>query len=787
MAEQFANQAQTTLAVGVNGALGSLTVANGAVFPAGGNFRIVVDSEIMLCTARVGAVCTVSRGQEGTAAVPHSINATVTHVLTAAVMDKVPLIDEANTFSAEQRMERSLAADIALSIRTTGGSFDRFAVDASGQVLLGSGGVAPDVNLYRAGVNVLKTDDELQAAGSIKALGATSYLYGAQGTAFEVAIGQYPGGFAGIAFGSAADTSLSRAAARVLRTNGYIQSILGAGETQGFTVLNLLLADNHVFLGMQAGTPILKFGDGSGAPDTNLYRQAANTLRTDDDFMATGSVYANRDQPDQILFDQKAGDAAIYFGSSQDTNLYRYTANGLKTDDQLWAVGGLVSEGTFYTNAIYPAASASPAIIIGQNHATTNIVLAVRGMAAQSADLQRWENNLGNGLLRVDKDGNVIVNSADNGAQLLFGAGADTNLYRHSANALKTDDEFLTNGSITIGHGSVGGANLYFGSSQDVALFRGGADILESSDHFWLDGANVQLRLGVASRQKALYSSGNDSPWDDLWFDSKGNTGGWQGSHRFRASYNDGVMADIARFGVDASSVGFLHLMNNAAKIYFGAASDVNLYRSAADVLKTDDALVVTGALTLLNSNLVGSLRIGAGSETLAVGSVAPDSTVDAYIRAGIGTNTVLAVAATAAQTGNLTEWRDVNAIKQAWMTPDGKLRLGASAANVETIEIDGAGGSDAPRMHLTNATTGRGASDGWYFGLGNGDDFNILGYEAGGDFSIYTGGNVHFILTGDNKLKFYDNATPVAKQTGVPVTAAGIHAALVNLGLIAA
>ena len=36
------------------------------------------------------------------------------------------------------------------------------------------------------------------------------------------------------------------------------------------------------------------------------------------------------------------------------------------------------------------------------------------------------------------------------------------------------------------------------------------------------------------------------------------------------------------------------------------------------------------------------------------------------------------------------------------------------------------------------------------------------------------------------NGVGFY-NATPVAKQTGVAVSAAGIHAALVNLGLIAA
>jgi hypothetical protein len=39
----------------------------------------------------------------------------------------------------------------------------------------------------------------------------------------------------------------------------------------------------------------LIFGDGTNSPDTNLYRSAANTLKTDDSFTATGSVSAGGD------------------------------------------------------------------------------------------------------------------------------------------------------------------------------------------------------------------------------------------------------------------------------------------------------------------------------------------------------------------------------------------------------------------------------------------------------------------------------------------------------------
>jgi len=43
----------------------------------------------------------------------------------------------------------------------------------------------------------------------------------------------------------------------------------------------------------------------------------------------------------------------------------------------------------------------------------------------------------------------------------------------------------------------------------------------------------------------------------------------------------------------------------------------------------------------------------------------------------------------------------------------------------------------------------------------------------------------VNGAVQSDDNVGFY-GATPIAKQSGVAVTAAGIHAALVNLGLIA-
>ena len=82
MAEQFANEYETTLNGGIDASTTSITVASATGAPAA-NFRIRVDNEYMLVTAVAGTTFTVVRGIEGSAAASHSNAATVTHVLTA--------------------------------------------------------------------------------------------------------------------------------------------------------------------------------------------------------------------------------------------------------------------------------------------------------------------------------------------------------------------------------------------------------------------------------------------------------------------------------------------------------------------------------------------------------------------------------------------------------------------------------------------------------------------------------------------------------------------------------
>jgi hypothetical protein len=74
--------------------------------------------------------------------------------------------------------------------------------------------------------------------------------------------------------------------------------------------------------------------------DANLYRSAANTLKTDDSIIVgvaletVGYLYAQRGSAFEVTIGEwPAGKPGIGFGTALDTNLYRSAADTLKTDD----------------------------------------------------------------------------------------------------------------------------------------------------------------------------------------------------------------------------------------------------------------------------------------------------------------------------------------------------------------------------------------------------------------------------------------------------------------------
>jgi len=94
-----------------------------------------------------------------------------------------------------------------------------------------------------------------------------------------------------------------------------------------------------------AGAAGLLLGAGGATPmDVNLYRSAANLLKTDDSVDVVGSM----DIGGTLQVDKDDVGYSIRFGAAEDTNLYRSAANTLKTDDtfNVGNAGGLQVSGT---------------------------------------------------------------------------------------------------------------------------------------------------------------------------------------------------------------------------------------------------------------------------------------------------------------------------------------------------------------------------------------------------------------------------------------------------------
>jgi hypothetical protein len=88
--EQFSNAPQTTITEDLTDVETDVDVASFAGFPAAAQYRILIESELMLVTAGAGTgTWTVTRGVEGTANVGHNSGATVTHVLTAGAIGQM--------------------------------------------------------------------------------------------------------------------------------------------------------------------------------------------------------------------------------------------------------------------------------------------------------------------------------------------------------------------------------------------------------------------------------------------------------------------------------------------------------------------------------------------------------------------------------------------------------------------------------------------------------------------------------------------------------------------------
>jgi hypothetical protein len=320
-----------------------------------------------------------------------------------------------------------------------------------------------DTDLYRSGANLLKTD-------------------GALTLGMDLTVAN--GGSGSIYFGSALDTNLYRAAAAQLRTDG-----------------DLLIGQSAV---VAYGNPAGKLYFGS-AVDTSLYRAASGVVKTDGYFYAGQAIYANQGAATQVgLVAVGGSQAGLSFGSAGDANLYRAAAGTLKTD-------GVLSVGSHVQTLGHLMCVSDTGKLFFGTAADTNLYRS-------AATALRTDGTLQSGSIMQAAFGTAnevgIGWGGLPGAGLYFGNAADTNLYRLSSGALKTDGSLqavglTSTGSVTATDHLVAnkhclvdntdvGARLYFGSALDASLYRSAASRLKTDGALDIGNDIVLATVGNA-------------------------------------------------------------------------------------------------------------------------------------------------------------------------------------------------------------------------------------------------------------------------------------------------
>jgi hypothetical protein len=225
-----------------------------------------------------------------------------------------------------------------------------------------------------------------------------------------------------------------------------------------------------------------RFGDGkmewgpggATAPDTSLFRAAAQTLQTPGQFFAQAQIVANLGAAGQI---QLSPTGQITFGTAADTNLYRSAADTLKTDDAFIGASAVAANYGLAGEVFLGWGGTASAQIAFGSARDTNLYRSGAGKLKTDGELdvggQFWANHGAAGQVGIASDG-----------KMYFGTALDTSLYRSGAGSLKTDGSYYARYSVVIDSDGVGTGKLYFGSALDASLYRQGSLDLRTASRF---------------------------------------------------------------------------------------------------------------------------------------------------------------------------------------------------------------------------------------------------------------------------------------------------------------
>ena len=483
----------------------------------------------------------------------------------------------------ELQVSSALVVGGSLSVLGSGLADGSASLTAAGSLNLNIvGGVAGitfgrDTTLFRESANQLKTGGDFQVSGATTILGnavlTTDPTLTVTGSLNIIAVASN----AGITFGG--DTTLSRLRERELQVSsalvvGGSLSVLGSDLADGSASLTAAGSLNLNIVGGVAG---ITFGR-----DTTLFRSSANVLRTGGDFEVSGAVTilgngVSTTSPaltvtGSLNLNVVNGIAGITFG---ETTLFRDRANVLRTGSSFITAGSLGVSG------------------IGVD--PTLATLTVGG----SLNLQLTNGESG----------------------ITF--GGDTTLFRSAANELKTGNDFVVGGSLTLS--LVTGdltSGITFGT--DTYLFRSSGGQLTISGSLNVEQPTLtvggSLNLDLTNGQSGITFGG-----ETTLFRSSANvlkTGGNFEVSGATTILGNGVLTTDPTLTVTGS----LNIISVASNAGITLGGDTTLSRSRARELQVSSALVVGGSLSVLGSGLAdgsASLTVGGSLNLNIVGGIA--------------------------------------------------------------------------------------------------------------------------------------------------------------------
>lgn len=368
--------------------------------------------------------------------------------------------------SAQFYIQRAASGNATYRTALSADTVNRWYIEASGRQWWSDGAAAVDTNLYREAAGILRTDSLFKVGQYLDIIHATAPRLRLNAEATERAYFSYDSA-----------TSIAR-----VDTDGTLK----LAANNGGSGLLELATDGKLYIG--------EASDGSNR-DTNLYRSAADTLKTDDALVVGGALTVSRNAASygatinnpnasgrglQVVVtdplnvaistadDGDANASGRFFlrangehnwgdGTNFDTNLYRSAADTLRTDDALQVTANQ---------------SGLPALLVTNNHAAGSGISAQIGTATNY--LLRCIQATGDTQFRVIIDGN---------GKITWGSGTvagDTTLYRDAADRLATGSQI----------------RVYRPTANTALSFQVGAEaqlryyLTAAGQHNWGDGTN---------------------------------------------------------------------------------------------------------------------------------------------------------------------------------------------------------------------------------------------------------------------------------------------------------